>query len=290
MEVSRREILGATAAAGAAVIAARSGFGNEPATQLRIVDSNVSLFDWPFRRLPLGETSRLVKKLKSLGISQAWAGSFESLLHRDVAAVNQRLRDECSKHAILVPIGAVNPDVVGWEQELRTCVRIHKMPGIRLFPNYHGYTLDSPRFAQLLKQATDFGVFIQIAATMEDPRTQHPQVVVDDVDLSPLERTLPQVPDARVQILNHRLRPAQASELARCGRVFFDTARVDSTDGVPQLVKAMPEGRVLHGSHAPFLIPEASLIRSHESGILNSQQLEAVLSKNADTLSQGAKR
>ena len=41
----------------------------------RIVDTNVSLFRWPYPRLPLDETSALVDKVRSLGIACAWAGN-----------------------------------------------------------------------------------------------------------------------------------------------------------------------------------------------------------------------
>ena len=46
-----------------------------------IVDTNVGLFQWPFRRLPLDRMEKLVSKLQSLGVAQAWAGSFEGILH-----------------------------------------------------------------------------------------------------------------------------------------------------------------------------------------------------------------
>jgi predicted TIM-barrel fold metal-dependent hydrolase len=38
---------------------------------------------------------------------------------------------------------------------------------------------------------------------------------------------------------------------------------------------------VLFGTHAPFLIPEAALIRVHESAVLDEMGLHAVLSQNA---------
>jgi predicted TIM-barrel fold metal-dependent hydrolase len=281
--INRRELLNIAAAAGvASVLAADSASTAErDAPRIEIVDTNVSLFQWPFRRLPLDVTTSLVKKLRSLGVAAAWAGNFEGVLHRDIAAVNQRLAQECKRYPELIPIGSVNIELPDWEEDLRRCIETHDMPGIRLHPNYHGYTLDDSRFERLLKLATANGRFVQIAALMEDVRTQHPLVRVADVDLAPLPAVMTRIAGAKVQILNSRPSSPLLEKLAKAPGIYFDTARIDGTDGVPKLVERVPTGRVMFGTHAPFLIPEAALIRVHESGLLNEPALRSVLSKNA---------
>ena len=285
--MNRRDVLNLAVTAGAATTMLPSAVGSAAAGEtpsLRIIDTNVSLFQWPFRRLPLDDVELLVKKYRSLGIKQAWAGTFDGVLHRDVASANQRLTDTCLNHPELVPIGSVNPELPGWEEDLRRCREKHSMPGIRLHPNYHGYTLDDSRFARLLKLATTAGFFVQIAATIEDIRTQHPQLQVSDVDLAPLADVVRQVSGARVQILNYRPRGAAFEQLAKTTNVSFDTSRVDGTDGIPKLVASLSPGRVLFGTHAPFLIPEAALIRVHESGQLDDSALRAVYASNANIM------
>jgi hypothetical protein len=283
--LNRRDVLNLAVAAGTTSVLlpvkGRSADDND-VHQFRIVDTNVSLFQWPFRRLPLNDPDDLVKKLHSLGIAQAWAGSFEGVLHRDITAVNQRLAAVCRKRTELIPIGSINLELPGWEGDLRRCIDEHNMPGVRVHPNYHGYSLDDPRFTRLLKIANASGLIVQIAAAMEDTRTQHPMVRVPDVDLAPLTTLMPKLPGMRVQILNHRLRGTLLDRMAETPGVFFDTARVESTDGVPNLVKSVPAGRVLFGTHTPFLIPEAALIRVHESAVLDEMGLRAVLSQNAE--------
>lgn len=284
--MNRREALALAVSTGVASallpMVARSQ--EKDSSQFRITDTNISLFRWPFRRLPLDETNVLVSKLRALGISEAWAGSFEGILNRDIAGVNQRLADACRVHHELRPIGSINLELSGWEDDVSRCIDKHQMPGIRLHPNYHGYTLDDPRFRRLLELATAAGRFIQIAATLEDSRTQSSLVQVADVNLVPLIRLMTEIPVVRVQILNHNLRPPLLRQLGESPRVFFDTARVDGTDGVPKLVQSVPPGRVLYGSHSPFLIPEAALIRVHESDVLNEAALQAVLSENAEQM------
>ena len=74
--INRRQLLNIAATAGvASVLAADSAQTAErESTVIEIVDTNVSLFQWPFRRLPLDDTTVLVKKLRSLGIAEAWVG------------------------------------------------------------------------------------------------------------------------------------------------------------------------------------------------------------------------
>lgn len=250
------------------------------APRLPIIDTNINLFHYPFRRLPLDQVAAMIPKLRSLGIVQAWAGSFEAILHRDITGVNDRLAQACHSHRELVPIGSINPELPGWEADLRRCTDTHHMPGIRLHPSYHGYTLQDPRFTKLLTLATQAKRFVQIVVALEDTRTQHPLVSVPDVDLSPLESQMRQVPDARVQILSARLRGTLLEKLAATPGVSFDTSRVESTDGVAQLIATSSADRVLFGTHAPFLIPESGLIRVHESD-LDEPTLRSILYKNA---------
>jgi hypothetical protein len=255
----------------------------QPAQPLNIVDTNISLFHWPFRRLPLDELGAMLKKIRSLGIEEAWAGSFEGLLHRDIRGVNERLVEACKPHPELVPIGSINPELPGWEDDLERCIVQHRMPGIRLHPNYHGYRLADPRLSQLLKRTSSAGRFVQIAVAVEDTRTQHPMVQVPDVDLTPLPKLMRDNAGATVQLLNGRLRGVLLEEIAKTPGIHFDTSRVDGTDGVRELLRAVPPGRVMFGTHSPFLIPESALIRTYESD-LEKDELRLLLGASAQAV------
>ena len=283
MSMDRRTMLSGTAAS-AAVIAL--GTSNATAkvddSPPSIIDTNVSLFQWPFRRLPADEPSALVAQLKLFGIRKAWAGSYEALLHRDVAGVNERLTDACRSYGEgrLVPIGTVNPSLPDWAEDLRRCHEAHRMAGIRVYPNYHDYDLSSPVFARLLKLTAQRGLFVQLAVAMEDVRTQHPLVQVKDVELRPLADLVSGIPGVRVQLLNHRPRTAELLTLAKVDGIHFDISRVDDTSGVSRIVRALPRGRVMFGSHAPFLIQQAALIRSGETDLNEGEQAD-LFSRNA---------
>ncbi len=282
--VHRREFMGAAVVAGGAAAFDRQfALADEVKPPTEIVDTNVNLFQWPFRRLPLDTTPMLIEKLRGLGIKRAWAGSFEGILHRDITSVNDRLAESCRDYDELVPIGSINPELPSWEQDLAICISKYRMPGIRIHPNYHGYQLDDPSCIRLIQLATQAGRFVQIAAQMEDPRTQHLLVQVPDVHLTRLPNVMQQCQGAKVQILNDRPASQILDLLAKTSGVFFDVSRVDGTDGISKLLRSVPSERILFGSHAPFLIPEAALIRVYESN-LGAQQLQSLMWKNAQRL------
>lgn len=249
----------------------------------RIIDTNVSLFRFPFRRLPLDSTSLLVGRLRDLEIDQAWAGSFEGVFHRNLAAVNQRLATECKQYSELIPIGMINLSLPDWEADFQQCCDEHHMPGVRLYPNYHQFQLDSPEFDQLLAMAHRAGCFVQIVAALEDTRTQHQTVQVPDVDFRPLLELKRRHRRPCVQLLNMRLNLPLMQKIAELENVFFDSSRIDGTYGLSRLMNVVPAHRVCFGSHSPFLIPEAALIRAIESP-LSHEQRNQLLFENSQTL------
>ena len=188
----RRDLL-KVAAAAAGAIPASASVAAESADHRpsELVDSNVSLFRWPLRRLPCDETAALVAKLRGHGVTQAWAGSFDGLLHRDLASANARLAEECRRQGggVLVPFGSVNPALPDWEDDLRRCAEEHRMPGIRLHPGYHGYGLDHPGLAKLLRMAAGRGLLVQLVSVMEDRRMMHPLLQVEPPGLRTTRRT-----------------------------------------------------------------------------------------------------
>jgi uncharacterized protein len=252
-----------------------------------LVDTNVTLSRWPGRRLPLDETPALVARLRSRGISQAWAGSFDGLLHKDIASVNARLAEESRRHGrgLLVPFGSVNPVLPDWEEDVRRCHEVHRMPGIRLHPNYQGYKLDDPRFARLLDVASGRGLIVQLVVTMEDERTQHPLMRVPHVDVTPLLVLLAGRPGLRMVLLNwsRGVSVALLAKLSAAGQVYSDIATLDGVGGVANLLKQVPADRVVFGSHTPFFYLESAMLKLKES-VLSEAELKAIRAGNASRL------
>jgi predicted TIM-barrel fold metal-dependent hydrolase len=249
-----------------------------------VIDVNVSLSRWPFRRLPHDEPALLVAQLRGRDVTQAWAGTFDGIFHKDLGSANARLAGDCRRYGpgLLVPFGSVNPKLPDWQEELRRCHEEHKMPGIRLHPNYHGYGLDYPALAQLLHLAGTRRLVVQLAVSVEDERTQHPLMRVPPVDVSALDQVVKSAPGLRLVILNadpsRQLEPYRKASSR--GPVFFDCAMVEGTGGLGRLARELSIDRLLFGSHFPLFYFESALFKVKEAGFTESER-QAILDRNA---------
>ena len=241
-----------------------------------IIDTNVNISRWPFRRLAGDETPDLVARLRKQNVGQAWAGTFDGILHKDIAGVNARLAADCRTYGkdFLVPFGSINPKLPDWQEDVRRCVEVYRMPGIRLHPNYHGYELKDPAFADLLQLAATRGLIVQLVISMEDIRTQHPLMRVPPVDVSALPQLIAPEPGVRILLLNWApaLGGARLQPLAEAGAVFFDIATVEGIEGIARLVERLSPERVLFGSNFPLFYFEAARLKIEESGLPEDQK------------------
>jgi hypothetical protein len=277
--IDRREFLktalAATAAAGVAAVGApRGAFASEPGSG-GLIDVNVNLGRWPLRRVRFDNTAGLAAMLRRQGVVRAWASSFEFLLHKDIAGANARLAADCRREGkgLLLPFGSVNPMLPDWEEEFRRCVEIHRLPGLRLYPNYHGYKLDAPDFAKLLGMAAAKGLIVELALIMEDDRMMHPLLRVTPTDHAPLAGVIKQTPGLRLVIVNglRTLRDKALVDAVNAGNVAVEIAMLDAVNGVADLVASLPPGRVLFGSYAPLFYFEAATLKIQECPLTDAQ-------------------
>jgi len=294
--IDRRSFVKASLIPAVASLASRCVRGDDNASAgPEIIDSNVHLFQWPFRKLKYDRTEALVAKLRKHRITKAWAGSFEAVLHKQLDPINRRLTEECRArgNGMLVPIGSVNPSWPDWEEDLRKCHELHKMPGIRLYPAYHGYSFDHPQFASLLAEAAKRGLLVQIVLRMEDERVHHQAISIGPVSVSPLADIIKKVPQAKVQLINSAgpLFAGNVPALVRETKVTFDIAATEGNGGIGKLIEgknysyrgAIPAERLLFGSHAPYFPCECAVFKLFESP-LSLEQLTKMMNANAKRL------
>src|SRR5947207_15546834 len=205
-----------------------------------IIDTNVYLSRWPFRHLQGDEAADLLAKLRKRNVVQAWAASFDGILHRYIASVTIRLAQVCRAYGqgVLVPFGSINPKLPDWQEDVRRCQEEHQMPGIRLHPNYHGYNLDDPVFTELLKLATAHRLIVQLALCMEDVREEPALLRVPPVGITPIADVVKSTPGLRLELLNCTSNISEEPYRAAfsAGDVYAEISMVEGIAGVGRLV------------------------------------------------------
>jgi len=291
----KSSLLGAAAVSlpGRQPLAAQTAARNAPVVRsLGIIDTNVNLFNWPFRALKYRDTKALVTKLKKHRVIEAWAGSFEALLSKDMSGVNARLAAECRNHGrgFLIPFGSVNLAWPDWEEDVRRCHEVHKMPGLRIYPGYQPFDLDHPGMESLVKMTSERGLILQVVFGMEDPRVHHPIINVGPVTFAPLLKVMKSTPNAKVQLL-HFSGSSQGQDLSQFmthPNTVMDISRLEGNGAVGRMIGSVqglpsprvPVERIVFGSHAPYFPVETALLKLIESP-LDVQQLQAIMQRNA---------
>lgn len=286
---NRRGFLGASLMSPALTLAlspTTGGGRGDTGDKREMIDTNVYLSQWPTRRMDCDGAAEHVALLRQHGVTQAWAGSFEALLHKDVSAVNSRLVRECREHGaeFLIPFGAINPKLPDWEEDLRRCQEEFGMPGIRLHPNYHNYTVSDPDFVRLLRLTAERRLIVQIVPWMEDERCMNPVLRVPAADLSALPSVLAEAPRARVAVLNGVTsvgwseQPPLQFPTAR--QVVFDIAILEGMMDLRGLVSAVGLERIVFGSYSPMFYFESAALKLCEAALTDAET-RAVLGENA---------
>lgn len=262
-----------------------------------VIDTNAYLGVFPYRDLPLGTPFGETGPMERFGEAMAerslstWVASFEGLLARDYDQANERLAAMVTSspeaERQFQAFGALNPKVPGWRETLRRLHNDFRMRGIRLYPGYHGYSLDDPDFASLIEAAAERNLIVQIVVRMEDVRTHPPALSIPDVDPRPLLELLPQIPGVRLQLLNAMRSLSDTLLLARLSilGVRFDIAMLEGMSGIARMMERVPEIQLCYGSYAPFFYPESSALKIEESAPdLDSRNLAAIRSHHAENL------
>jgi predicted TIM-barrel fold metal-dependent hydrolase len=238
----------------------------------QIVDTHVYLGQWPHAYLADSEPTALIALLRRHQITQAWAGRFDGLFHKDVAGVNERLAVECASASdkFLVPFGTINPTLPDWEDDVRRCHELHHMRGIRLHPSYHGYTLEDSRFTQLLQLAAEQRLMVQLVVRLHTSQHRWLTPKVASVNLVSLPNVLKRIPTVPMVIAGvaANTNDEVIQSLMRVDGVYFDLsgetghARSTAVD-----TKGSASTRFVFGSQMPLGDIREAIERYRQAGV-----------------------
>ena len=200
-----------------------------------VIDVNAYLGEWPFRAVrrlrPLRERTptALRRLLEGAGITRALVSPLAAIFRQECESANaelaravRRLRALRGYGEFFVPAPALNPAYPGWEDDVQAALTAGA-PGVRLWPNYHAYSLADTAARVAVAQAAAAGLAILISLRMQDERHHHPRMMVPAVPADEVAALARAVPQARIIACMARYGEAE-SLLAASGDVIPQAA------------------------------------------------------------------
>lgn len=244
---------------------------------MRIVDVSAMVGPWALRKLEFDSAEALVRKMDHYGISEAYAYSSYAvrvspidgnyLLAGQIKGFEDRIK----------PVWVVLPT---WDLEtgtsLETELKKHDVRMVRMFPNDHGYLMDT-------------WVCDDLYAMLQ--RNRIPVMVNHcDVSLSQLHAVSSQYPELNIIITQCEY--SQDRNLYKLfekhSNIYLEIATYYVYDGVEDIAKKFGAQRMIFGSRMPFQEGGAALGMALMADVSETER-EMILSGNIDRLLKGGK-
>ncbi|MCC6540381.1 MAG: amidohydrolase family protein [Bryobacterales bacterium] len=231
-----------------------------------MIDVNAYLGHFAFRQLRYNTASALLGLMDRAGIEKAVVSSAAAITYRNAQAGNEEVFAEVRGHRDrLIPFAVLNPAYAGWRHDLQVCREQFGMAGVRLYPNWHAYRLDSAPCLELVNAAAAQRMIVSIPFRVEDRRQQSWLVDTPDVaarDAAALARA---APSARFIFGNGS--GFASSELGqpadRPANYWIEISLLTAllTNEIGRLIQVLGADRVLFGSGMPFHYPEGAVAK-----------------------------
>ena len=232
-----------------------------------IIDVNAYLGHWPFRQLRHNTATGLLKLMDENGIDKAMVSSINAIFYKNSHSGNEELATEIKMHRDrLIPSATLNPEYPGWKDDLKQCHEDFGMSGLRLFPHYHNYTLGKGKSLDMIRDATNRGMFVSVPIRVVDRRQRHWLDNVSDLSISDIEQAMRECPEASFIILNsggfHNTKLVRDEKL-RSGNFLIEISRMSVVlqEAIPRLMEVLGPEKLAFGTGMPFKYPAPALLK-----------------------------
>ncbi|RAV20856.1 amidohydrolase family protein [Paenibacillus contaminans] len=252
------------------------------------IDVNCLLGHWPFRKLYKNTLRDLQEVHAANGIQEGYVSSLNSIFYNDCFEGDEELH-EMIKGSSYHHVQTIDPAMPGFSEDIDEGVRRFSSKALRIYPTFHGYSLQDPDMKLLCVKAKEHRLPLMITIRMEDERLNHifaPSVLA----MAELELFLQENPEIDVILLNIRYAELQALKetIQTRGNVYFDASGLkDQMFVVEKLLQDFDKEHLLYGSQHPLYCLKSTLLLVQLAEI-DEESKKAILGDNGKTVFGGA--
>ena len=247
-----------------------------------ILDFQVYLGHWPFRRLRHAGAAGVRQLLSRTGATRGLAIPLQGVFYKDpLEGVREMIEELGPERRDLLPVAMVNPRLPGWERDLRTMVEEWGCVACGLIPTYHAYRVYDDCTAALCRLLIELKLPALLIVRLQDERSHHwcmqvPPLPIDDVTY--LLKSFPALPLA---VCNPNL-PAEGPALlpALGDRAATLLTASYKSFKLAEMVERLGVEHLAYGSGLPLNYPEAALYQVRDAD-LSEEARSRILGGNA---------
>jgi predicted TIM-barrel fold metal-dependent hydrolase len=222
----------------------------------KLIDTNVSLGEWPFATVGLTSARSLTRHLEASGIGTALVSHLATVFNPEPDHGNQRLFKAVRNEPTLVPVPVINPVLADWRDLLDRYRDRHAIKAVKIYPNFHRFRLTSTAMDRLVAYTRDHGIRLIINIRMVDERHQYFALKINGVTLKSLADFSARHGDLKFLCLG--LYRPEILELAdQCGNFRTDFSFADWQFLLEELLTKLSVNRIFFGSHSPIMITQS---------------------------------
>jgi predicted TIM-barrel fold metal-dependent hydrolase len=223
--------------------------GRMPGDDSMILDACVFVGSSPFHRSHNRSVGDLLRLMDKAEIARAAVTPLAGAFYQNAQEANEEVHPEIAKHADrLLLVAAANPAYPGWENDLTRSRDDLGAVAIRLFPGYHGYTVDAPEVSALADRAAEIGLPVFVQIRLWDERHHPPVFMVPAVPVAGVVELALAHPESRF-VLSMGRGGEITNALKQASNVFADIAGVQGpTNCVRKLIAEVGSDRLLFGT------------------------------------------
>jgi len=251
-----------------------------------IIDFGCNLGFWPFRRLPATTGAEIGSVLDAHGVDRAVVGWLPAVTYRNVHEGNEALAAEVGEDPRWVCFATLNPTFPGWEDDLERCATGLGTQGLKLYPNYHAYSLAQGDADALVEAAVARDWPVMVTVRLEDERCHHLRMQVGPTPVEEIAALAQRFPRGRFVLGN-----GSYAEIEQCFAVVGTRETVwaelgylkSPLEAVATCVQRFGASRLLAGTNTPLMSAAPGLQKILRAPIADAER-EAILGGNAARL------
>lgn len=227
---------------------------------MKIIDINAGMGFWPIQRFSDRSLPELDCTFGRLSIDEVWLSAIESILFPEPDLHDWALFKRLKEFPRFRPVKTVNPLLGNWKESIQQAVSHFGAVAIKLFPNYHNYSLKSEAIFDMCRLARENHLPILIQMRVNDERNQPAVLQVKSLlvdDVAEFAATYPENLIIALCAFNN-----EVTKLSKGGEnLLIDLSFLDEAESIEQFADIIDLDRFVFGSHSPFLHAHAACLK-----------------------------